>query len=121
MDVTRQPLLSSSRTVKLLPPLQLRDPFGASTLCGSYWIEPQFATTPVAHWSWRLGGLVTHPCALAGEAETITVISGAARVAAARTASLLRRVMRLLRQARASADDCPPTDVDLPHRGHQRI
>ncbi len=44
IDATRQPLLSLSSTVKLLPPLQLREPLGASTLCGSYWMGPQSAT-----------------------------------------------------------------------------
>jgi hypothetical protein len=56
-DVAGQPLLSSSSTAnRLLPPLQLRRPLGPSTLCGSYWIWPQFLTPPCAHRACRLGG-----------------------------------------------------------------
>ena len=38
------------------PPSHDRNPFGPSTLCGSNWIGPQFATVPEAHSAWRLGG-----------------------------------------------------------------
>src|SRR5438445_12241090 len=44
---TTHGMLSLSRTVKRLPPLQFSDPFGASTLCGSYWMSPQLATVCV--------------------------------------------------------------------------
>src|SRR4029453_12700580 len=38
------------------PPLQERCPLGASTLCGSNWIGPQFAPAPEAHSACRLRG-----------------------------------------------------------------
>jgi hypothetical protein len=41
------------------PPWQDRCPLGASTLCGSNWIGPQFDTAPDAHRACRLGGAET--------------------------------------------------------------
>src|SRR5262249_10822364 len=58
--VGTQPLFSVSRTAnRALPPLHLRRPLGPSTLCGSYWICPQFLTIPLAHWACRLVGALT--------------------------------------------------------------
>src|SRR5689334_23211012 len=97
MVVTRQPAPSLSRAVYPLPPLQVRAPLGASTLCGSYCTPPQLATAPVAHWSCRLGGSVTQPCALAGAADITTDASGPSSAAAANAADLLVRFIVLLR------------------------
>src|SRR3712207_2337127 len=97
---TRQPALSLSSAVKPLPPLQVRAPLGASTLCGSYATPPQLDTAPVAHWSWRLGGFVTQPWALAGAAGRTTDTSGATITAAATAAHRLLRFISLLHRWR---------------------
>jgi hypothetical protein len=54
--VACQPLPSSSSSAnRAFPPLQLRRPFGPSTLCGSYLMSPH-GTVPWAHCACRLGG-----------------------------------------------------------------
>jgi hypothetical protein len=50
------------------PPSHERRPLTPSTLCGSNWMGPQFATAPDAHSACRLGGAETYPWARAGDA-----------------------------------------------------
>jgi hypothetical protein len=59
---------SASTENPATPPSHDFRPLGPSTLCGSNWIWPQFATAPEAHNACRLGGVETYPWASAGEA-----------------------------------------------------
>src|SRR6478736_55245 len=87
-------LLASSRTEKPLPPEHCIEPLGASTLWGSYLMEPQSNdVVPVAQWSWRLGGDVIQPCAEAlGAIATGATIAAAPSAAASSAALSLRMV-----------------------------
>jgi hypothetical protein len=48
--------VSLSTAKRVPPPLHSFEPLGASTLCGSQTMSPQFATAPLAQFAWRLGG-----------------------------------------------------------------
>src|SRR6478735_3153969 len=89
-------LLASSRTEKPLPPEHCIEPFGASTLWGSYLMEPQSNDgVPGAQWSWRLGGDVIQPWADAVGATAI----GATIAVAPRTTATSAARSRLMRDS----------------------